>query len=116
MPSLNVKMLVKEVNNQRKILYKHYEKEMTTKAVIHAKSALPIETKGTVLTQEVLRILLHCSKYLEWNRVCTHINIFMKKMQFSGYSQPFRYTVVNSAMNAMQMIREKESLVIQPMY
>ena len=116
MPSLDVKMWIKEVNNQRKILYEHYEKEMTTKAVIHAKSALPIQTKRTVLTQEVLRILLHCSKYLEWNTVCTHINRFMKKMQFSGYSQPFRYTVVNSAINAMKIIREKESLGIRPMY
>ena len=116
MPSLDVKMWIKEVHNQRKILYEHYEKEMTTKAVIHAKSALPTQTKRTVLTQEVLRILLHCSKYLEWNTVCTHINRFMKKMQFSGYSQPFRYTVVNSAINAMKIIREKESLGIRPIY
>ena len=114
MPSLDVKMWIQEIDNEKKIVYEHYEKEMTTKAVIHAKSALPIQTKRTVLTQEVLRILLHCSKYVEWEIVCSHINKFMKKMQFSGYSQPFRCTVVDSALNAIRLIKEKEALGIRP--
>ena len=115
-PMLDVKMWMGEVNQQRKILYEHYEKETATKAVIHAKSALSMQTKRTVLTQEVLRILLHCSRYLEWEIVCTHINAFMKKMQFSGYSQSFRYNVVNSALNGMKLIREKDTLGIRPIY
>ena len=114
MPSLDVKMWIEEIDNQKKIVYEHYEKGMTTKAVVHAKSALPTQTKRTVLTQEVLRILLHCSKHVKWETVCSHINKFMKKMQFSGYSQPFRCTVVDSALNAIKLIREKEALGIRP--
>ena len=113
-PMLDVKMWIAMVNQQWKILYEHYEKEMTTKAVIHAKSALSMQTKRTVLTQEVLRILLHCSEYIQWENVCAHINAFMKKMQFSGYTQSFRYNVVNSALNAMKLIKEKEALGIRP--
>ena len=73
MPSLDVKMWIEEIDYQKKILYEHFEKGITTKAVIHAKSALPMQTKRTVLTQEVLRILLHCSKHVQWETVCSHV-------------------------------------------
>ena len=87
---------------------------MASKMVIHAKSAIPMQTKRTVLTQELLRILLHCSKYLTWDTVLMHINNFMKKLQYSGYTQPFRHNVVKSAKKAFQAIEEKERLGIRP--
>ena len=112
---LDLKLWIANVDGEKKIIYEHYEKEMTTKAVIHAKSALSSQTKRTVLSQEVLRILLHCSKHVAWEVVCGHVNKLMKKMQYSGYSQSFRFNVVNSAMKAMETIREKERLGIRPM-
>ena len=113
-PMLDVKMWIALVNQERKIVYEHYEKEMTTKAVIHARSAISMQVKRTVLTQEVLRILLHCSEYVEWEAVCGHVNGFLKKMQYSGYTQPFRYNVVKSALDARKTIKEKEALGIRP--
>ena len=113
-PMLDVRMWIAWINSVRKIIYEHYEKEMTTKAVIHAKSAVSMQMKRTILTQEVLRILLHCSKYVPWEAVCVHINNFLKKMQYSGYTQPFRYNVVKSALDAMKTIRDKEALGIRP--
>ena len=74
---------------------------MTTKAVIHAKSALPMQTKRTVLTQEVLRILLHCSKYVKWETILwifATIQVYRR-----GFST-----------DAMKLIREKEALGIRP--
>ena len=73
-------------------------------------------TKRTVLTQEVLKILLSCSRFLKWETVCMHINAFMKKMQFLGYLQSFRFNVVNSELNGMKLIREKEALGTKPVY
>ena len=113
-PMLDAKMWFALVNARRQILYEHYEKPMCTKAVINAKSALPIQTKRTVLTQEMLRILLHCSDHLPWENVCTHLNNFMKKLQFSGYSQPFRYNVAKSALHALETIKEKDRLGVRP--
>ena len=49
-------------------MYEFYSKEMASKAVINARSALSWSTKRTVLTQEVLRVLLNCSKLLPWER------------------------------------------------
>ena len=113
-PMLDVKMWIAMINQERKVLYEHYEKETTTKAVIHARSAVSMQTKRTVLTQEVLRILLHCSKHLEWETVSEHVNKFLKKMQYSGYTQPFRFNVVKSALDAMKIIKDKEALGIRP--
>ena len=113
-PMLNVKMWIEDINARRQIMYEHYEKPMSTKAVINARSALPMQTKRTMLSQEMLNILLHCSDQLPWESVCTHINKFMKKLQYSGYTQPFRYNVAKSALNAYEIIKEKKRLGIRP--
>ena len=56
---LDIKMWIETIDNQRRIMYEHYEKEMVTKAVMNANSAVPQQTKRTVLTQELLRIFVH---------------------------------------------------------
>ena len=115
-PMLDIKMWIGEIEGRHYILYEHYEKEMTTKAVIHALSAIPYKTKRTVLTQEMLRIMLHCSNYLTWQIVLKHLNNFMRKMQYSGYDQTFRYTVAKSALNAYETIRNNETRGFRPMH
>ena len=115
-PMLNVKMWIGEFGGRLQIMYEHYEKEMATKAVLHASSAIPFKMKRTVLTQEMLRIMLHCSKDLPREEVLKHQNNFMRKMQYSGYDKTFRYTVVKSAKNAYETIRENEERGIRPMH
>ena len=87
------------------IMYEFYSKSMASKAVINARSALNWSTKRTVLTQEVLRVLLNCSKMLPWERVVENVNEMVLRMQYSGYSKKFRYEVVDSALKAY---RERE--------
>jgi len=41
------------------IMYEFHSKSMASKAVINARSALSWSTKRTVLTQEVLRVLMN---------------------------------------------------------
>ena len=115
-PMLNVKMWIDEIEGRRLILYEHYEKEMATKMVIHANSAMPKKVKRTVLTQEVLRIMLHCSRNLPWDIVRGHIDKFMMKMQLSGYKQGFRYEVTKSAINAFETMMEDERMGIRPIH
>ena len=115
-PMLDIKMWIEELNGIYKILYEHYEKKMATKMVIHAKSAVPMQIKRTVLTQEMLRILLHCSTDLPWTTVQQHMSNFTLKMQYSGYEQAFRYDVAKSAINAYCTMRENEKNGIRPLY
>ena len=91
-----------------------YLNTMRRKAVIHAKFALPMKTKRTVLTQEMLRILLHCSRLLPWEYVCGHLNNFTLKMQYSGYNQTIRHDVTKSAFHAFQTMMENEEKGIRP--
>jgi hypothetical protein len=113
-PMLDLKMWITRIGEIWSIVYEHYEKKMATKAVIHAKSALSMKTKRTVLTQEMLRILLHCSRLLPWEKVCEHLNNFTLKMQFSGYSQAVRHDVTKSAFHAFQTMMENEEKGIRP--
>ena len=95
-------------------MYEHYEKEITSKQVMHADSAITSKTKRTVLTQEMLRILTHCSPNLPWERICEHINRFMMKLQFSGYNKGFRYSIANSALEAFKTIKQQAVIGIRP--
>lgn len=82
---------------------------MASKAVINARSALSWSTKRTVLTQEVLRVLLNCSKLLPWERVVENVNEMVLRTQYSGYTEKFRYEVVDSALKGYRARNKKES-------
>ena len=90
--------LKKKVEAQENVVF-HF-KSMASKAVINARSALNWNTKRTVLTQEVLRVLLNCSRLLPWERVVKNVNEMVLRMQYSGYSKKFRCDVVDSALKA----------------
>ena len=50
----------RQVGKVSVIMYEFHSKCMASKAVINARSALSWSTKRTVLTQEVLRVLMNC--------------------------------------------------------
>ena len=102
-PILDVKVYI---DGGSKVMYEFYAKDVSSKHMINAKSALPWSMKRTVLTQEVLRVLLNCSPELDWQVKVEHIECMVKRMQFSGYTHRFRFEVVNSAINAYHKIEE----------
>ena len=44
------------------VFHEFYAKEVSSKMVLSSRSALPMKVKRTVLTQEILRVLLNCKK------------------------------------------------------
>ena len=52
MPILDLKVLVEKIEERSKIMHEHYTKDFSS-MVISAKSALPMNTKRTVLTQGI---------------------------------------------------------------
>ena len=108
LPILDLKVWIEKRENGKLIVYEHYRKEEASKATVFAKSATPTKQKRTILSQEVLRILTHCSPNLPNNVRCKHINNLMKRMQFSGYTKDFRYDAYNSGMKAYNTLTEKE--------
>ena len=106
MPLLDIKVWTEEVNGRNLIMYEHYT-EVATKAVINAKSAIPTESKRTILTQELLRIMINCSENLQIETREKHMNNVFKRLQYSGFDKEFRYDVVNAANNAYKKIKQK---------
>ena len=102
--------------HQMKIMHEYYYKEVATKAVVDARSAMPWKIKRTIITQEILRILLRCSPDLPWDTTTEHVNEYMKRLQFSHYSKKFREEVWRSAMKAYESIIEKDRNGEQPLY
>ena len=76
-------------------MYEFHSKCVASKAVINTRSALNWSTKRTVLTQQLLRVLMNCSKLLPWERVVENVNEVVLRIQYSGYSMTFRYEVVD---------------------
>ena len=99
------------------VLHKFYSKEVASKSVINATSALSWSWKRTTLTREVLRILLNCSRELPWETTVGHVNHNHDvSLQYSGYDQKFRTEVVLAALKAYKRMIELDASGEQPLY
>ena len=98
------------------IMHEYYYKEVATKAVINSRAAVPEKMKRTVLTQEIVRILRNCSQLLPWDDVCKHVEEFSMRIQYSGYNETYRAQVVKSALNAYDLILDKDQRGEEPLY
>ena len=116
MPILDLKCWVEKRGEVSEIVHEHYMKDVSSKLLTHAESAMPWATKRTILTQDALRILLNCSRDLPWDVKANHLTHFTARMQFSGYDQRFRFEVVSSALKAYNALKEKEENGVRPMY
>ena len=116
MPSLDLKLWTEETDTGSKIMHEFYSKQMSSKTVIHARSAMSWKVKRTVLTQEALRIILNCSRDLQWRIVAKHLSAFTARMQFSGYNQKFRAEIIKSALHAYNNLRGQENRGERPLY
>lgn len=113
---LDLKVWIEKIEGKRLIVYEHYSKEVSTKAVINAKSAMSDNNKRTILSQEVLRITTHCSRNLPEEVRTNHINDMMKRIQYPGYSKENRYDIVNSALKAYEKLLQKEKDGERPLH
>ena len=116
MPILDLKVWVDKTEERSKIMHEHYSKDVSSKMVISAKSALSMNTKRTVLTQEALRVLLNCSRDLPWENKLKHLDQLSLRMQFSGYTKEFRFHVMSSAVKAHNTLIQKELNGDRPLY
>ena len=118
-PILDLKVWLECRNDEDgvRVWHEFYYKEVATKSLTQARSAMATRVKRTTLTQELLRIILRCSPDLRWEEeVVPHLNHCMMRMQYSGYCQQFRAETLRSALKAYEEIKRKDAQGIQPMY
>ena len=82
-----------------RILYTHYMKVVSNRAVMHEMSSHSENMKFNVFLNEVLRILRNCSPFTVWeDEAARHVSYFMRRMQYSGYCEEMRYRVLSAAL------------------
>ena len=116
MPSLDLKVWVETKEGETRIIHEYYAKDVSSKAVVHAKSALAWKAKRSILTQEVLRVLLNCSPDVPWVDRARKASVMVLRMQYSGYTKKFRYEVVMAALNAYDVLLAKVRGGERPLY
>ena len=97
MPILDMKVWT---NKEGVLYYQHYEKEVSSKTVLHSQSAHSGSCKRGVHTQEVLRRLMNSSKRLDWEEeTAPVVTEYMRRMKVAGYGEKYRRDVLKHAIN-----------------
>ena len=78
-------------------MYEHYMKDVSSRRLLDYRSAHPESMKINVLVNEATRIMRNCTKYLPNDELTKHLQYFVKRMQYSGYPQEYRYEVLSRA-------------------
>ena len=93
------------------IVYRHYEKKVASRKVLHANSAQSAACKKSVHVQEVLRRLLNCSEKLDWDiEVVPVITDYMVRLKIAGYNQGYRKYILGHAIRIYnQMLRDDKT-------
>lgn len=91
-------------------------KPMASRYVILYNSAMSLQSKRTILTQQCLKVILNCSTKLHWKVRASHVSYFVQRMQLSGYDKKFRGEIVCSALKAYAEIKKKSEEGIRPIY
>ena len=112
---LDLKVQINKKENYR-LDYEHYEKPTKHPKVILADSALSMNKKRTILTQECLRILRNTKIELGEDIRNGHLNRFMIKLKNSGYDKKFRIEIVDSATKAFENMIKEDRNGIKPLY
>ena len=116
MPSLDLKVWLKDDEGEQKILFEFYRKPNSTRLLILARSAMPSRVKRAALTQEALRILRNCSPGISWKRKAEFLSDFCLRMKLSGYPERYRAAIIESALAAWDKIILEDQFGLRPLY
>ena len=97
------------------IVNKHYEKEVSSKKILHANSAQSASCKKSVHVQEVLRRIMNTSSRLNWNEeVAPVLTDYMGRMLTAGYSEGYRKNVLQHAFRILDRKKQDDVNGIRP--
>ena len=91
-------------------------KEITDRAVIMKNSAIAIQSKINILVTDLVRVMRNVSPLVKDEERKFHIQYFMHRMQFSGYSPQERQNVYNLAKKKFDKIINDDREGVTPMY
>ena len=99
------------------ILYRHHEKPMTSKLVMHSMSAQSYSCTKSVHKQEVIRRLLNSSVRLDWNQeVAPVITTYMSRLMKAGYDENFRKMILSRALSIYDKMQKDDLEGVRPLH
>ncbi|CAI9736119.1 Hypothetical predicted protein [Octopus vulgaris] len=116
LPVLDTELWLEIVKNKTQILHSYYAKPMASKYLIHRNSAIAGNAKFNILMADLVRIMRNVSRMCEPTELKRHIQYFIHRMQFSGYSHKERIRVYKGAMKKFDNILCNDRNGICPLY
>ena len=121
LPVLDLEMWMEEVATETggttmQVLHSHHMKAIASKHVVNSKSALSRNTKNNILVSELVRIQRNISLHCSTMERRKHIQHFLDRMQFSGYSGRERITIYNRAKIRFNKMVEEDRCGTCPLY
>ena len=75
------------------IKHTHYEKPVSSKCVLHSRSALTNEEKRSIFVAEVVRRLRNCHIDMDWATKADYVVEYLERMKIAGHLEVFRREV-----------------------
>ena len=114
LPILDMKVWTNEDGD---IMFQHYEKSMSSRAILHANSAHPSACKRSVHVQEIVRRLMNSSPTLDWKKeVAPVLTEYMQRMKDAGYSEGYRKRILQQALSIYDSKIREEREGQRPVY
>ena len=85
--------------SKNRILHSFYKKKVSSRLVVHSRSALMTNQKRSILVAEAVRRMKNCSPSMNWKDKAHHLTMFSLPMYRSGHSHAFRDIVLTKAVS-----------------
>ena len=112
-PILDVKA---GLNEKNEIEYEFYKKPIANNLVTMKSSALSMNQKMTILTQQGFTVLHNTSEDIDDDVKLKHLNDFMQRLRISGYTESDRQNILNGTIKTYINLKQKEYTGIRPFY
>ena len=80
-------------------MHSHYMKDVASRLVMGERSAHGDNTKRNVMVNELGRIMKNCSVYLPWKELAEKVSYYVRRMEYCGYDEKFRFATVKMAIS-----------------
>ena len=117
MPVLDLKVWFEKTDKDKvKLMHTYYMKPMANKGLIHRDSALSMRTKIQILIADLVRIMRNISPLITQLERKKHIQHFIDRLQYSGYSIKERKEIYFKAKQKYDKMVTEDNNAVVPLY
>ena len=109
LPVLDIKTWIgRDGSGIVRVLHTYYMKDVSSRLVMSESSSHGSSMRRSVMVNELYRVMRNCSVFLDWDsEVASHLSYYMRRLQWSGYSEKVRYELLVQALRKYDSRRER---------